>query len=147
MRNVFERYIDTLARAPLYVPEVLSSVVTTRLAQEAELYISPLTEMELCSALALKVRQRRLHRRDAARALSLLTQHRQHNRYAIVHLTANVFESAATYLRRFSTPLRTLDALQLACCAHASLTLFTADRGMRQSARHLHLAYEWAQSE
>ncbi len=140
-------YIDTSALVPLYVPEGLSAVVTTRLAQEAELYISPLTETEFCSALALKVRQRHLHRRDADRVLSLFTQHRQHNHYAIVHLTANVFESAAAYLRRFSTPLRTLDALHLACCAHASLTLFTADRSLMQSGRHFQLPCEWAQPE
>ena len=68
-------YIDTSVLAAYYCPESLSRRVQVRLDQLDAPVISPLVELELHSALALKVRNRELVEADAGRILSVFQVH------------------------------------------------------------------------
>ena len=51
------------------------------------------------------------------------------------------YQLAREWISRFQTPLRTLDALHLACASSNELCLVTADDGLAESAEALGL--EW----
>jgi len=100
--------------APFYWIEVLSDTVEELLRQEAELGISQLVDVELCSALSRRVRVGDIAR-DAAQAIANRFQvDRDHGFYIQLALEPIHYSMARDWIRRFDTPLRTLDALHLA---------------------------------
>jgi len=58
-------YLDTSVVAPFYWAEALSDEVEELLRQEAELRISPLVEVEFCSALYRRVRMAEIEPNEA----------------------------------------------------------------------------------
>lgn len=62
--------------------------------------------------------------------------------YVRLHVPEEAFDLSLSYLSRFTTALRTLDALHLACCRHYNLALLTADKEMARNARQIGIPSE-----
>ena len=135
-------YFDTSALVPAYVPEALTPSVVARLESATAVYVSWLTHVEICSALALKTRTARLEKGDARRVLDAFEQHLKARLYEVLPVSHEVYSLATTWLGSFDTSLRALDALHLACCQLFDLTLVTADGGLAEAAEHYGVAYE-----
>ena len=135
-------YIDTSVLAAYYCPEKLSSKIQKKLAGLDAAVISPLVELELASAVAMKIRERELTTTDGNRILSLLKVHLADGLYRIVPIGSREYTLASGWVSSFSTPLRTLDALHLAAAFANELTLLTADRALAKSAEHFGVSCE-----
>ncbi len=130
-------YVDTSVLVAYYCPEALSEEAQKAIGAADAPTVNPLIEVEFCSALALKVRTRELEVKAAERLLSRFRLHLEERRYHIVAVEAKEYALAADWIGRFSTPLRTVDALHLASAFSNELRLLTADRGLARCARHL----------
>lgn len=129
-------YVDTSALVPYYCPEPLSQVVQQAILRAADVAISPLVEVEFASAVARKQRVAELDTSTANRILMTFRQHIGDNRFRRLTPRIRHFELAADWLGRFSTALRSLDALHLALASDAGLTLLTADQVLASAAAH-----------
>jgi len=127
-------YIDTSVLVAYYCPEPLSAKAERAIRKVDAPTISPLTEVEFCSALAIKVRTRDLDVRAAEQLLSRLRLHVEERRYRIVPVETKEYVLACDWIGRFSAPLRTADALHLATAYAAGLPILTADRDLARSA-------------
>ena len=135
-------YIDTSVLAAYYCPEPLSELAETKLRGTATLVISDLSELELCSAIARKVRSGGLARQDAIRILSEFQAHADTGRFRRHHLSAQHQRTAKEWLRQMEWPLRTLDALHLAVASTLEATILTADTHMAQCAKGIGLSFQ-----
>ncbi|MBI1865317.1 MAG: type II toxin-antitoxin system VapC family toxin [Nitrospirae bacterium] len=135
-------YFDTSALVPAYVPESRTEKATAFLAETETVHVSRLTEVEFHSALALKFRAGQMRRKDAEHVAKIFSDHLASGVYARLQVPGEVFDLSLSYLRRFTTSLRALDALHLACCGHYSLVLLTADKEMAKSAKSLGIRCE-----
>ena len=129
-------YIDTSVLVAYYCPEVLSELAQDVIVHAEQPAISSLVEVELHSAVALKVRTGELDARSGRDVLAALARHMAHGFFRVVLIGPAEYSRARDWLGRFSSPLRTLDALHLAAVAGNDATLLTADRALAQSARH-----------
>lgn len=127
-------YLDTSLLVAYYCPEPLSARAQSELTLLDSPAISRLVEVEFYSAVALKIRTRTLDAGAANRIVSLFEVHLVGNYYRLVTLENCEYALAREWIGRFTTPLRTLDALHLACAFAHDRTLFTTDRGLAQSA-------------
>lgn len=130
-------YLDTSVLAAYYCPEVLSRKVQKALDQVTEPTISPLVELEMHSALAMKVRARELDIAAAGQVLAMFQLHLSDGRYRIVPIGTREYTLGRNWLSGFSTPLRTLDALHLAAAFANDLTLVSADKTLVRCARQI----------
>ena len=130
-------YIDTDVLTAYYYPEPLSRAVEQQLTALSQPVISTLTEVELCSVIAKKVRQREIKRVHAERLLGQFLIHRDSGFYSVVPLQTEHFRLARDWLATLSTTLRTQDALHLAVAVVAKLPLMTADRSFASAATKL----------
>jgi predicted nucleic acid-binding protein len=64
------------------------------------------------------------------------------DRFRVLPVTATEFSLARDWIGRFSTPLRTADALHLAAAFANELAIITADKGLADSAKLLGVQYE-----
>jgi len=129
-------YIDTSVLVAYYCPEPLSARAEEVIHGGDAAAISPLTEVEFCSALAIKVRMRELDVEIAGRLLSRFQRHLEKGRYHVVPVGAREHTLACDWISRFVTPLRTVDALHLAVAFTNDLPLLTADKDLARSAEH-----------
>jgi hypothetical protein len=130
-------YIDTSVLVAYYCPERLS-LKAERIVRAAEgPAISPLVEVEFCSALAIKTRTGGLAKDDARKVLSVFLAHLLEGRYRSVPIDAREYLLARDWIGAFSTPLRTVDALHLAAAFSNDLTLVTADKALAACAKAL----------
>lgn len=132
-------YIDTSVLAAYYCPEPLSGAAQKAIRKLATPAISPLVEVEFHSAIALKVRTGECEIATANQIVSQFRLHVKDGYYHILPLHVREYDLARDWIARFSTPLRTLDALHLATAFSHGLTLLTADKLLAQSARRLGL--------
>lgn len=132
-------YIDTSLLAAYYAPEPASPRVQAFLVDTPRPAVSWLTEVELCSAVARKVRERSLSESSALEVLALFRRHLAEDYYALLALSSEHYRLAAGWIGRLKLPLRTLDALHLAAAALAKLPLATLDKSLAQSAQKLGL--------
>jgi uncharacterized protein len=130
-------YLDTSVIAPFYWAEPLSDAVELLLRQDAELYISQLVEVELCSALSRRVRMGEIECIDAQAIADRFQSDLGNGFYIQLALEAVHYEIARDWIRRFDNPLRTLDALHLAIAVSHDIPLVTADEGLVISANLL----------
>jgi len=129
-------YVDTSVLVAYYCPEPLSEAAERAIGKADPPTVSPLIEVEFCSALAIKVRTGELEVEWARRLLSQFRLHLEERRYRIVPVESKEYVLAADWIGRFATPLRTVDALHLASAFSNGLRLLTADRGLARSAKH-----------
>ena len=130
-------YLDTSVIGSYYCPETLSCAVGQALATLDEATISFLVELEFCSLLSLKVRTRELPKPLAQKALAQFRQHVSDGYYEVMEITSREYDVARTWLAGFQTPLRTLDALHLACAYVHGTTLWTTDKSLAKAAQIL----------
>ena len=127
-------YIDTSVLVAYYCPEALSESVQNFLSEQVKPAVSTLTEVELFSAIAKKVRTGGLAQRDGNRILSKFLAHLDGNFYSIVSVEFQHWRLARGWIGLFSTPLRTLDALHLAIASVGDLEVVTSDQRLVQAA-------------
>jgi predicted nucleic acid-binding protein len=99
--------------------------------------ISDLTEVELLSAVAGKVRGRDLAPADGSRISAEFLSHLEGNLYTRLPIERRHYRLARDWMAQLATPLRALDALHLAVAAVDGLTLATADRVLSRWGRLL----------
>lgn len=134
-------YIDTSVLVAYYCPEPLSEEAEQLIRKVDSPVISQLTNVELCSALAIKVRRQELMEEDAERVLSTFWMHMEEQQYVNLSLNSTHYALAANWIGRFSTPLRTLDALHLALAFSENQRLITADKTLSEAADHFGTQY------
>jgi predicted nucleic acid-binding protein len=128
-------YLDTSVLVPYYAPERLSEACEQLIvSQQDRPAISDLCEVELASALARKLRLGEIERRDVDRMRALFRSHVEGFSYTRLPLERKHYRLAEAKLNRINSPLRTLDALHLACASLARLPLATADVALARSA-------------
>lgn len=130
-------YVDTSALAAYYCPEALSPAVERVLRKLDPPTISPLVEVELHSALAIKVRQRGIEATAAGRILAQFRVHLSDGLYRRVPIGAREYTLACNWIARFTAPLRALDGLHLAAAFANDLRLVTTDKQLAQAAKLL----------
>jgi uncharacterized protein len=121
-------YIDTSVLVAYYCPETLSEQVQTFLEAQLKPAVSDLTEVELFSAVARKVRMEDLSPSDGNRILSKYLSHLDGGLFTIIHLESQHWRIARGWIGLFNTSLRTLDALHLAIASAGDFTLITSDQ-------------------
>ncbi|HET8655866.1 MAG TPA: type II toxin-antitoxin system VapC family toxin [Longimicrobiaceae bacterium] len=128
-------YIDTSVLAAYYCPEPLSGSAEELLRATMEPAISSLTEVELCSAVARKVRMGEMEESDGRTVIGAFRAHVEAGYYRRILLRAKHYEDARDRITTFAVPLRSLDALHLAVALGERLTLVTADTGLAAAVR------------
>ena len=127
-------YLDTSVVAPFYWQEQLSDVVQDLLESEPEVALSQLVEVELFSALSRRVRKGEISQDQAGAIAERFETHIDYGFYTRLPVESLHYSLAQAWIRRFDTPLRTLDALHLAIASAQGICLVTADRGLAGSA-------------
>lgn len=127
-------YIDTSVLASYYCPEPLSALAQTEMRALPNPTLSRLVEVELNSAVAIKVRTGTMAADSAVQILSRFQVHLAGGYYRIVPVSESEFSLARDWIGRFIAPLKTLDALHLATAFSNGLTILTADVGLARSA-------------
>ncbi len=98
--------------------------------------ISHLVDLELCSAVALKVRTGHLDLTSANRVLSIFEVHKSTGVFQWVEIGAVEYRMARQWISGFATPLRSLDALHLTAdikLSQAAALFGVSHRLLRQS--------------
>ncbi len=127
-------YVDTSVLVAYYCPEYSSEVVQKFLVEQVKPAISSLTEVELFSAVARKVRMNELEQLDGNRILSKFLSHLDADYFSLIQVDIRHWRLARSYIGLFNAPLRTLDALHLAITSLEELELVTSDQHLIQSA-------------
>lgn len=126
-------YLDSVI-APFYWQEQLSETVQELLHDESDIALSQLVEVELFSALSRRVRMREISQDQAGAIADQFEAHIDYGFYTRLPVEALHYRLAQDWIRRFDTPLRTLDALHLAIAFSQEICLVTADQGLAGSA-------------
>jgi len=129
-------YFDTSAILPLYRTEP-ATAHAERMLDHWSGVISALTEVEVASALARWVRMDELTQEQAHGLEATFAEDLLHGEFERTELQLQHYWRAREWLSQRSTPLRTLDALHLACAAETGLAIITADRTLATAAQHL----------
>ena len=127
-------YIDTSVLVAYYCPEALSEQVQGFLSEQVKPAISTLTEVELFSAIARKVRMGDLSPSDGNRIVSKFLSHMDGNLFSITPVESHHWRIARGWIGLFNTSLRTLDALHLAIASAGDFVLVTSDQHLIQAA-------------
>jgi predicted nucleic acid-binding protein len=130
-------YLDTSVLVAYYCPEALSEAAEKMILADGQPAVSALTEVELVSALARKIRERELSQENANHVLTEFQSHLNQFLFKRILLERDHYSVAFNWLAQFAVHLRTLDALHLAVAAQNNLELVTADQQLLQSARKL----------
>ena len=132
-------YLDTSAIAPFYWSEALSDTVEELLRRETIRGLSQLVEVELFSALSRRVRMKEISQEEAKAITKIFQHHLDIGFYRKITLDSVHYQLARYWIGQFSTPLRTLDALHLACASCNNMCLVTADEALAASAKFLEI--------
>ncbi len=127
-------YIDTSVLAAYYCPEILSDPVQRYLSRHVKPASSFLTEVELYSAVARKVRSQELEMADANRIFAKFQSHLDAGFFTIIPVQNHHWRLARGWIGLFSAPLRTLDALHLSMVSAEDMELVTSDKQLYRSA-------------
>lgn len=130
-------YIDTSILVAYYCPEKISDQVEKILVETSNPAISQLTDVELTSALARKIREKALSEADGKAVLAIFRTHIDKKSYTYLPIQPKHFSTAMAWIAEFNTPLRTLDALHLAIASKNKAPLLTADINLAESAKKL----------
>ena len=136
------QYVDTSILASYYCPEPLSERAEQRLRALRPPVVSWLTDVELHSALAKKVRKNELTDEDAERVQDLFRTHVSHALYEVAAIEHEDFVQARQWIARMDTALRTLDALHLAVAHRRGLEVLTSDEGLADAGHTFELDVE-----
>ncbi|MCS3642186.1 putative nucleic acid-binding protein [Salinibacter ruber] len=132
----------TIPRCGDYYAESLIERAEERLRALRPPVLSWLTDVEMHSALAKKVRRGELAEEDAERVQDLFRTHVSHVLYEVAATEHGDFVQARQWIARMDTALRTLDALHLAVAHRQGLEVLTADEGLADAGRTFELDVE-----
>lgn len=135
-------YIDTSIVVAFYCPEALSDEAEHVLRAAKSLFISPLVEVELASAVSRKVREKTLPLTDAARIIAQFKTHIDQGVFQMVSISSIHFACAFNWIASFITPLRTFDAIHCAVASQINEAIVTADATLARSAKILHVKHK-----
>ncbi len=113
-------FLDSSAFAKRFVEESGSQDVEKLCSQATELGLSVICVPEIISALNRRLREKSLTRQEYARAKQRLSQDVRDA--VIINLTPDVIQSSIGILE--TNPLRTMDALHIACAMAWEVDLF-----------------------
>lgn len=130
-------YIDTSVLVAYYCPEKISDQVEKNLLETSSPAISQLTDVELTSAVARKIREKTLSDEAGKAVLDMFRSHIDEKSYTYLPIQPKHFSTAMDWIAEFNTPLRTLDALHLAIASKNKAPLLTADIKLAESAKKL----------
>ncbi len=130
-------YVDTSVLVAYYCPEPLSEQAEAAITSQSRPAISALTELELFSAVARKVREDGINRQDGERILAKFLSHLDSGYYTRFLVEDRHYRLAKNWIGQFTTPLRSLDAIHLAIASLESSTMITSDEGLAKSAEVL----------
>jgi len=135
-------YVDTSALLKWYLPERGSDAFGAWMAAQDEVRISVLTRVEVRAAIARRQRNRELGSADARRATTAFLADIDDGLFVVHRLDEPHWTEAEALLDALAdTPLRTLDALHLACARVEQAKVFaTADLKLAAAARLLGLS-------
>jgi uncharacterized protein len=133
-------YLDTSALLPYYRDEPVSRRVEDFLTSiQPPVLLSDLSRVEIASAIARWQRKGEINEVHAARLEKAVAGDIKAGLLLVQAVTRSHYQRAERWLAARNTPLRTLDALHLACCYAAGAKLVTVDNLMHQSAQILGL--------
>jgi len=132
-------YIDTSVLVAYYSPEPLSGKAEAFLLSNGRPVVSALTEVEVLSALARKVREHAMSKTEAIRIKAKFMSHVESGMYGRLTVEPHHYKLAGDWIALFKWNLRTLDALHLAIVSSEGLPIVTADQGLAKSAAGLGL--------
>jgi predicted nucleic acid-binding protein len=112
----------------------MSSRVQQVIISSPSVTLSELAQAEFFAALSLRLRLGDLQRTTAEKIAELFLQHLDSGLYVSLHLHADVYRMARTFIARFDLPLKAPDALHLAAASLTGLQLVTADRQLARNA-------------
>lgn len=135
-------YLDTSVVVAYYLPEPLSHQVQTILQTQTRSAISELVEVEMFSALSLRVRTGSLSREHALKVSSLFVSHLRGGLYTRLHVRAGHYRRARELIGRFDLPLKAMDALHLAIASTEGVRLLTADQQLGRNAASLGIDFD-----
>jgi uncharacterized protein len=115
-------FLDSSAFAKRFVEESGSQEVEHLCSQAAELCLSVICVPEIISALNRRLREKSMTRQEYARAKQRLSQDVRDT--VIINLTPDVIQSSIKILE--TTPVRTMDALHIACAMAWEADLFAS---------------------
>ncbi len=132
-------YIDTSALLKWYVPENGSDAFSRWITTQDDARISLLTRVEVRATLARKERNRELSAADVRRVMKHFLADIDDGLFLVHILVESHWVEAEALLQALAdVPLRTLDALHLACARVEQATIFaTADVRLAAAARSL----------
>ncbi len=128
-------YIDTSVLVAYYSPEAFSDKVEEIIVNAETSFISQLTEVELVSAISRKIRERTLSHEGGNKIVTIFQSHIDQKSLINLPVLNNYYSTARDWISRFSTPLRTLDALHLAIAHSNSLPFVTADTRLANASK------------
>ena len=130
-------YIDTSVLVAYYCPEPLSEAVQRFLMAQERPSVSFLTEVELFSAVARKIRMKEMDPADGNRIVAKFSSHMDAGFFTVIPVETHHWRLARGWIGLFTTPLRTLDALHLAITSADGMELVTSDKPLFQAAEML----------
>lgn len=137
--------LDTSAVLPYYRQEQASERVQATLkAQSQPALISPLTQVEVASALARWVRMGELSDPQANRIESAFHEDVSQGRFLLCTIEGAHYRRASHWISTRKTSLRTLDALHLACAEHHEARLISEDEALINAANFLGVDADYA---
>ncbi|MBF0259676.1 MAG: type II toxin-antitoxin system VapC family toxin, partial [Desulfamplus sp.] len=120
-------YIDTSVLVAYYCPESMRDQVESILINTDNPAVSQLTEIEIASAIARKIREHALSKEDGDNILSLFQKHIDQKSFIYIPIQPKHYSIAKNWLAQFNTPLRSLDAIHLAIAYKKKIPMLTAD--------------------
>lgn len=136
-------YLDTSVLAPIYVPETFTEEILVYLSEiTTKIYISRLTETELYSAIAMKLRTKKISKIQSVEVIDSFQEDLDTLVYEKAYISDEMFKKAINFLSSHKTNLRTLDALHLACAFVINANLVTADRDLAKAANRFNISFK-----
>ena len=131
------RYLDTSILLAVLLPETGSDAAEMLMSSEGEtLAVSSWTEVELLSALGVKLRTKQVTKREAQSAVDAYT-YLVSPSLRILKINDADHQSAAALMKGWQTALRASDSLHLAIASAHGATVFTFDQAMAKAAATL----------
>lgn len=131
-------YLDTSALLPYYREEPASEAVERFLrGLSPPVVISQLTRVEFFSAVARWVRVGEITEKQAVLLERTFVGDVEEGLFSVRRVEPPFYREAERWIRARGTPLRTLDALHLACCGGYGLELATCDAQMHRASEAL----------
>ena len=129
-------FLDSSAFAKRFIDEPGSADIEKLCAQADELCLSVICVPEIISALIRRLREKSLSRREYTQAKMRLSQ--DVHDAVIINLTPDIIRSSIEVLE--AVPVRTMDALHIACALAWEADLFsTSDRRQHTAAKTMGL--------